>query len=109
MPIPRQYSDQAEKQRAYRQRQAKARLAELAAKGIPVAPPIPTMPSTERWAGLLAVALRSVETAGEEMRAYWDERTERWQDSERGEAMAERIAALEQVALDLLDAAAGGG
>ena len=108
MPAQRQYSDQAEKQRAYRQRQAQARLAELAAKGIPAAPPIPTMPSKERWAGLLTAALEGVETAREEMQAYWDERTGRWQDGDRGNAMATQIAALEQIAIDLAEAAAGG-
>lgn len=109
MPQERKYRDQAERQRAYRERQAAARWSELAKKGLPASAAVPTMPSQARWSGLLASALQNVETARDEMQTYWDERTERWQDSERGEAMAERIAALEQVALDLLDAAAGGG
>jgi len=108
MPAQRQYSDQAEKQRAYRQRQAAALAAQLAAKGVPAAAAVPTMPSRARWAALLTNALEGVETAREEMQAYWDGRTERWQDSDRGSAMAAQIAALEDVAISLADAAAGG-
>lgn len=106
MPPPRQYSDQAEKQRAYRERQAKARLAERAAKGLPAAPPVPTMPSTRRWEALLATALETIEVAREEMQAYYDERTERWQDSDRGADMTAKIAALEEIAIELAEAAA---
>jgi hypothetical protein len=108
MPTPRIHTGQAERQRAYRQRQAAARAAELALKGIPPAPAIPTMPSRQRWAGLLATAQEAIDTAREEMQAYWDSRTGRWQESDRGAAMEVRIAQLEEVATDLAEAAAEG-
>jgi hypothetical protein len=56
MPQHRQYSDAAAKQRAYRARQAQARRDELRAKGLPPAPPLPTVPSRARWQALLAHA-----------------------------------------------------
>ena len=49
MPQHRRHADAAAKQRAYRTRQAEARLAEQRAKGLPPAAPIPTLPSHARW------------------------------------------------------------
>ena len=45
MAPPRHYPDNAAKQRAYRVRQAQARCAEQAAKGLPAAPPCPPCPA----------------------------------------------------------------
>lgn len=105
MPTPRQHVDHAARQRAYRQRQLKAREAELGAKGLPPAPPISTMPSSQRWAGLLATARAALHTAEEEMSAYYEDRSEAWQESERGETMKEHIEALESLieGLDTLE------
>jgi hypothetical protein len=40
------------------------------------------------------------------MQAYTDDRTEQWQESERGEAMQERIESLDSIIDDLTDATA---
>jgi hypothetical protein len=103
MPYAKKYADAAAKQRAYRQRQREARLAELTAKGLPPLPAIATMPSRERWQGLIEQARIALQTAHDEMATYWDERSEIWQASERGEAMQDRIEALDQVIEQLDD------
>lgn len=94
MPQPRQHPDNAAKQRAYRARQAQARAAELQAKGLPGTPPLPTIPARARWQALLAHARAAMETVQLEMQAYWDDRSESWQESERGIAVAEDLAQL---------------
>src|SRR5690349_8676685 len=91
MPQPRQYVDAAARQRAYRARQAQARCAERQAKGLPAAPPLPTLPSRARWQALLAQARLSLETARDEMQAYHDARSAAWQEGERAASLLETI------------------
>lgn len=102
MPTPKQHEDAAARQRAYRERQAAAREAELKAKGLPVAPPISTMPSKARWTALEAQAKATLQTLRDEMENYHSERSESWQESERGEAFGDRIQALDEI-LSALD------
>jgi hypothetical protein len=104
MPQPRQHADAAAKQRAYRARQAQARHDEMQAKGLPLAPPLPTLPSRTRWQALLAQARLSLETARDEMQTYFDERSETWQQGERAAALQDHIDSLGQ-ALDELEGA----
>ena len=101
MPTPRKYTDHAARQRAYRQRQAQARLQEIREKGLPPAPPIPTMPGTARWQALLDRASNEVATTLSEMQDYYDDRSEQWQESEKGDAMQNAIEGLELI-LDAL-------
>jgi hypothetical protein len=101
MPQPRRYTDAAARQRAYRERQHAARRAEQEAKGLPPAPPIPTMPSQKRWDALIAQARLALETAHDEMHAYHDARSDAWQQGERGASMAAQIATLERLAREL--------
>ncbi len=96
----------AEKQKAYRERQAAARLKEREAKNIPAAPPIPTVPAKPRWDALIAQAIALLETCHNEMQAYFDERTEQWQEDDRGEALTGRIEAIERAIAELEDGAA---
>ena len=91
MPPPRQHSTNAERQAAYRQRQAEARRQEQAAKGLPAAPSISTMPSMARWRALQSQARGNLQTMFEEMEAYRDERSEAWQDGEKGAAFQEML------------------
>jgi hypothetical protein len=46
-----------------------------------------------------------MEQTRDEMQAYTDDRSEQWQESERGEAMQERIESLSSMIDDLADAA----
>ena len=103
MPQQRHYEDNAAKQRAYRARQAQARRAEQQAKGLPPAPPVPTLPSRARWQALLAQARLALQTARDEMQAYYEERSEAWQQGERAATLAEQIDQLEVVLTDLTD------
>ena len=101
MPQQRRHEDNAAKQRAYRARQAQARCAEQHAKGLPPAPPLPTLPSSARWQALLTQARLALETAHDEMQAYYDERSEAWQQGERAATLVEQIDQLEAVLNDL--------
>ena len=91
MPTPRQYESQADRQRAYRERQKQARLDELATKNLPATPAIPTMPGTARWTALQAQARAALEAIQDEMQAYFDDRSETWQEGDRGNTMQEHI------------------
>jgi hypothetical protein len=50
-----------------------------------------------RWQRLLAETTRLLVTVEQEMEAVYAQRTERWQDSERGEAHLARAEALREI------------
>ena len=85
------------RQAAWRKRQAEALEAALAAKGLPASPPISTLPGTARWKAQQVLVLTTLEAMRAEMQSYFDDRTERWQDGERGEAMTERLEQLDDL------------
>jgi hypothetical protein len=97
MPQPRKYPDNSARQAAYRRRQASARQAERTQKGLPALPTLSSVPGTARWRAAIAHAAALLTTVKDEMLAYFDDRSETWQDSERGAAHQERIDALEEV------------
>jgi hypothetical protein len=97
MPTPRLHAHPAGRQAAYRRRLAQAREKELAAKGMPPLPAVSTMPGHSRWEALIVQASLLLQTAHEEMQDYYDQRSEPWQTSERGEALLERLQALEEL------------
>ena len=101
MPAVKQYASSAQRQRAYRERQQQARLLERKQKGLPAAPAIATLPGEKRWRALLENAHAALVCAHEEMQAYYDERSEVWQESQRGETLLERIEILESLIGDL--------
>ncbi len=96
MPTPRRHADQAQRQAAYRQRLTAARAQELQVKGLPSLPAIPTLPGGRRWELLRRQALELLKTMHQEMEGYHAQRSDLWQESERGEHMAERIDALQE-------------
>ena len=87
----------ATRQQRFRERQKQARLQELQAKGLPATPPIPTMPSTARWNGLLEQSRATLETLSTEMREYYDNRTEQWQESEKGTEFESKMDSIESI------------
>lgn len=97
MPTPRQHSNPAARQKAYRERQALQRAEELSVKGLPPAPLIPSMPGTARWNAMIQGAGALLQTAHDEMEEYHGERSDTWQDSERAEALQAKIDALGEV------------
>lgn len=94
MSQPRKYADHAARQAAYRARCAEARQSELKARGLPHLPAIATLPGVPRWNKALQSARCLLATVSEEMQSYYDERSEAWQESERGESFAERQEAI---------------
>jgi hypothetical protein len=96
MATPRRYANQAERQAAYRRRVAEARRQELAAKGMPALPTVSTLPGSQRWAGMTRQALLLLQTVEAEMQDYYEQRSEPWQESQRGERMAERLQLLQE-------------
>lgn len=87
----------AQRQAVWRKRQAQARQEALAAKGLPLSPPIPTMPGTLRWKAQHALARATLEAMKDEMQDYLEARTERWLESQRGQDMASRIEQLDDI------------
>lgn len=104
MPGPaRDYPTNAARQRAYRQRRGVTRAQEQAAKGMPPLPAIATFPGAVRWQALIGNAECMLETAATEMQGYYEDRTEAWQESERGTAFLERLEALQEAASAVVD------
>ena len=103
MPQPRRHQDNAAKQRAYRARQAQARRDEQQAKGLPACPAAGHPAQPRPLAGAPRAGPASLETARDEMQAYYDDRSEAWQQGERAAALAEQIDQL-GVVLDELEA-----
>lgn len=100
MARPRQYQTDAERQAAYRQRRAQIAAGKRLAQ-VPAAPGIANMAARRRWESLIARALADLQTAAEEMHGYYDERSEEWQESERGEEFSGKLDDLEEIAANL--------
>ena len=97
MPQPRIHSSPAERQAAYRARTELARQHAASAKGLPSLPALATMPGWPRWNATFRMAHDLIEGAVSEMQDYFDDRSDTWQESERGEEHQERIASTEAV------------
>lgn len=95
MPSQRKYSSNADRQRAYRERRKRdteaAVAMELSRKGIPGPPALTTVPGRSRWIALLGQVQASLETIQQEIEAYINDRSEAWQESERGVELQERL------------------
>ena len=100
MPTPRKYATAAARQAAYRQR-----LRQPPSDGRPLMPlrAVPGCPGAPRWRRMMVDAIRLVREVEEEMAVVYDERTERWQDSERGQAFSEQLEALGEALTTLED------
>jgi hypothetical protein len=99
----KQRAQTAQRQQRFRERQALARRMEQQSKGLPALPAIPTLPGWARWNALLKSAVAQVEQVCEEMQAYYEARSEVWQESERAEIFAERQEQIEAVRSQLAD------
>ncbi len=96
MPQRKIHASHAQRQAAYRRRCEEARQQQLQEKRLPALPAIPTMPGTPRWRQAIANAADLLTMVSDEMEAYFDERLEEWQESEKGENFRERIDALSE-------------
>jgi hypothetical protein len=64
---------------------------QLQEKGLPASPAISTMPGTARWRQAVANAVELLSMVADEMESYFDDRSEGWQQSERGDSFRESI------------------
>ena len=103
MPQPRKYANRAAQQAAYRARQENALQVTLALKGLPSLPVIATMPGWARWNASFRSAHEMIADTLGEMQDYFDDRSQSWQDGERGEEHQEKIALVEAVVDALSD------
>lgn len=101
MPQIAKYPSNADRQRAYRERTAQARAAQLSERSLPALPAIPTMDGEVRWRVAMTHALSNLKTVHIEMKDYYDHRSQQWQQSEREEEFLERIEALDTLIEDM--------
>jgi len=91
------YADPAARQAAFRKRQAE-RIAELhAARVIPAVSSIETLPSRQRWSSLLTNGANALTAARDSMQAYFDSRSESWQEGDKASEMQETLDTLEEL------------
>jgi hypothetical protein len=93
----KQRAQTAARQQRFRERQAQMRRVEQAAKGLPALPAIASIPGQARWRNSLASAHLLIAQVQEEMEAYYADRSEAWQESERGEEFVQRQEGIEAV------------
>lgn len=91
----KQRQQTALRQQRFRQRQQEARRVEQASKSLPALPKIATLPGYPRWRAALSSARMLVEQVQQEMAAYYEERSEAWQEGEAGALFVERQEAVE--------------
>lgn len=103
MPQKRKYENDGARQAAYRCRQAKARLQEMADPRLPSLPAISNLPGTVRWNTVIRRCTDLLALIRDESASYYDDRSESWQEGERGDAHAERVEALSEIVDGLED------
>jgi hypothetical protein len=99
----KQRAQTAARQQRFRERREQVRGVEQASKGLPTLPSIPTMPGHSRWRAIFVSAQALMTEADQQMRDYYDARSERWQEGEQGEQFAERQQIVEAVLNHLSD------
>lgn len=97
MPQENRYASNAERQAAYRTRQKTAYARREKERGLPPLPALPTLPGSARWTAAITMAIGLLSATASEMSHYHDERSERWQESERGEEFTERLDEITQI------------
>jgi hypothetical protein len=102
MPTPKKHANAAARNAAYRRRQEEARRQELLRKGLPPLPMVSTIPGEARWKKILAEAGALLSMVVDEREAYFDDRSDEWQESDKGDAFQERSDAITNI-LDGLD------
>ena len=96
MPTPKQYDSNAQRQKAFRDRKAQAIKEQLAAKQFPNAVAVSNIPSMTRWKALHSNAQAALDAMQSEMQAYYDERSEQWQESDKGQHFRDLLDQLDQ-------------
>ena len=97
MPQERKHATSAARQAAYRVRCVQVRRQRTSAKGLPTLPSVPSMPGWPRWNATFRLAHALMDAAVSELQDYFDDRSESWQESDRGEVHQQRIESAEAV------------
>lgn len=87
----------AQRQAQWRHRQAQLHQDALAAQGLSPSPAISSLPGVARWSAQHLLVQSTLEAMRDQMQAYYDDRTLRWQESDRGQAMEERLQELDAI------------
>ena len=103
MPQPKRHASAAARQAAFRARREQVRQVGLAAKGLPALPTISSLPGWSRWNASFQAAHQLMAESLSEMQDYFEERSESWQESQRGEDYQEKIASVEAIQEALSD------
>jgi hypothetical protein len=94
MPQRRIHASPAHRQAAYHHRCQEALRQQLQKQGLPALPVLSNIPGTARWRQAITCAAHLLEVVGDEMEAYYEDRSEAWQESDRAEAFQERLEAV---------------
>lgn len=97
MPQPRVHTSHAARQAAYRKRQEQARTKEQSNRGLPPLPAISTLPGHARWTGAISQAICLLTGVVSEMQDYFADRSEEWQESDRGDAHQHRTKSVREI------------
>jgi hypothetical protein len=81
----------AQRQAAYRRRRRDMIDGLMSARGLPPLPSVSTIPGWPRWKEAMSRIAAQLEVIDDEMTDYYDERSERWQESERAESFDESL------------------
>jgi hypothetical protein len=90
----------AERQKAFRDRRKQQAAGAFAPAPLPAKPRI-SVPAVKRWDSLKSRAVENLEQLRDELQEFFDERTEEWQEGERGQVYSDRIDAVESLLSDL--------
>jgi hypothetical protein len=93
MPQVKKHNSDADRQAAYRRRCAQSHVL-LAATDLPAPTRLAALPSTGRWRKGIVQAHNLLELVQQEMQAYYDQRSDNWQDGDKGDAFQERLEAI---------------
>ena len=96
MPQRKMHASHAHRHAAYRKRCLEGQQRQLQEKGLPALPAIPTVPGTPRWRLAIAKATELLSMVAQEMEGYFGDRSQEWQESERGENFQERLEAISE-------------
>lgn len=75
----------AQRQAAYRRRRRAIMDDILSMRGLPPLPAVSTIPGWPRWKEAMTRIVAQMEVIENEMNEYYDERSERWQESDKAE------------------------
>ena len=81
----------AQRQAAYRRRRRDMVDGLMSARGLPSLPAVSTIPGWPRWKEAMRRIAAQLEVIEREMTDYYEERSERWQESDRAETFDDNL------------------